>query len=200
MTAFAGTIDLYTNGRAPRERPRPGKGDHAPMQTQPISRSNRVPVEDRLWSRVEEASNGCWIWTGTKGPGGYGTIGYQGRSYRVHRLAYELVVGKIPDGYQLDHICHSNDLDCPGGKGCLHRACVNPAHLEPVTQRENNLRGRGPTAVHARKTHCVHGHPFSGRNLWVPRPGKRVCRACEAARSRAFQRREREKAKEKKAA
>ena len=91
-----------------------------------------------------------------------------------HRLAYELEIGPIPAGLEIDHLCRV-------------RNCVNPAHLEPVTHAENIRRGTGPLAENARKTECVHGHPLEGANLYVrPGDGHRQCRACNTARSAAW--------------
>ena len=92
------------------------------------------------------------------------TIGGQLRG--AHRVAYELEHGSIPDGYHIDHLC-------------LNHSCVRPDHMELVSQRENTLRGTGPTAVNARKTHCPKGHPLSGDNLYIyPSTGGRACRTC----------------------
>jgi hypothetical protein len=93
-------------------------------------------IRARFWARVEKRPDGCWIWTGVINHNGYGRYTYarpDGRSLasRAHRIAYELLVGPIPDGLQLDHLCRV-------------KACVNPAHLEPVTQDENMRRTRGP--------------------------------------------------------
>lgn len=137
--------------------------------------NNRTPLEERLWRRVGVASSGCWEWTGVLGGGGYGRIRVNGASAPVHRVAYELIVGAIPDGLQLDHLCRN-------------RSCVNPAHLEPVTPRVNTLRGLSRQAINAMKTHCSRNHPLSGDNLLVRGPnrthpnGHRVCRECERMR------------------
>lgn len=91
----------------------------------------------------------------------------------AHRVAYELLIGPIPAGMTLDHLCRN-------------RLCVNPVHLEAVTNRVNILRGTSPAAIHARKVACPNGHPYSGRE----RRGTRICHTCMAARKR---RRNREK-------
>jgi hypothetical protein len=118
------------------------------------------------------APNGCWQWTGHRNKGGYGLM--RGRDWRdvhqrAHRLTYELLVGPIPEGLELDHLCRN-------------RGCVNPAHLEPVSHRVNILRSPvAPPAVHAKKTHCVNGHPFDEENTYITKRGGRCCRACGRA-------------------
>lgn len=90
----------------------------------------------------------CWIWPHADNGYGYGRIRWgstrygdgPGKIMLAHRLAYELFIGPIPDGKPLDHTCHTNDPTCMGRGGCIHRLCVNPAHLEPVTTRENHAR------------------------------------------------------------
>ena len=84
---------------------------------------------------------GCWTWTGRLDRYGYGTLSYRSQTCRAHRLAYQFVVGPIPAGLTLDHLCHTLDRSCAGGPKCPHRACVNPAHLDPCTQWENVQRG-----------------------------------------------------------
>ena len=111
--------------------------------------------------------DGCWIWQLARGGDGYGWAGRE----LAHVALFEQVVGPVPDGLQLDHLCRK-------------RLCVNPAHLEPVTRRENILRGESPSAQNARKTHCHRGHPFDEANTgrWDPRG--RACRACHAEKER----------------
>ena len=121
---------------------------------------------ERFQRRIEVADNGCWLWTGPLYGYGYGSAGVNGRTHNAHRAVWETAVGPIEKGLHLDHLCRNP-------------ACVNPAHMEVVTARVNAMRSTAPTAVNARKTHCVRGHPLNGENLLVdPKNGKRRCRAC----------------------
>jgi hypothetical protein len=131
-----------------------------------------VAASPRFVAKVIAGPNGCRLWTGAKNDGGYGQLHHDGRTQYVHRLAYETFVGPIPDGFQIDHLCRT-------------RLCVNPEHLEAVTQRENILRGESAQAHHARATHCIAGHPLSGDNLYVRPDGKgRNCKRCQLRRNR----------------
>lgn len=113
---------------------------------------------------------GCWPWAST-GPGGYGTMISSGtKHFLPHRLAYQLYVGPIPDGLHIDHTCH-DPLVCHGGVTCPHRRCVNPAHLEAVTQQENSRRAFGPRVT------CGRGHALTPENVAF-RDGRRSCREC----------------------
>lgn len=121
----------------------------------------------RFWDKVDKGGE-CWPWLGATNPNGYGSIWAPalGKTVRAHRWSYEFHVGPIPDGMTIDHLCRN-------------RGCVNPAHLEAVPFTENNRRGNSPSAINARRTHCVHGHELAGQNLSVRDNGSRRCRACE---------------------
>ncbi|MEV0183833.1 hypothetical protein AB0I54_31795 [Streptomyces sp. NPDC050625] len=144
------------------------------------------PALARLLTKVTPGHGGCWIYTGNIHKNtGYGcfTISAKKRT-SAHRAAYELLVAPIPPGAHLDHTCHTADDGCPGGISCLHRRCVNPLHLEPVTAQENLLRSRRTVAGrNARKTHCPQGHEYTPENTGTNSKG-RYCRACGKARIR----------------
>lgn len=148
-----------------------------PMPDQPIQRHGD-PLIDRALRFVDK-TDGCWLWTGARKAGGYGQIKVGEQSRLAHRALYELLVGPIPEGLELDHLCRV-------------RECVNPEHLEPVTRRENVLRGVAPAAANARKTHCPQGHPYEGRNVYInAASGGRVCRTCNNAAALRYRQRKR---------
>lgn len=128
------------------------------------------PIMERILGRIEiDVVTECWLWQGAKS-GGYGKVreaqGAGGSLKRVHRVVYEHLVGPIPEGLELDHVRQ---------RGCVHRHCCNPEHLEPVTSHENSLRGE---SKNAQKTHCPAGHPYDATNTFVRNGGGRECRLC----------------------
>ena len=132
-----------------------------------------VPAHLRNRLRVN-TETGCWEWIGAKNSGGYGVQTVEGHLRRVHRLVYEALVGPFPPGLQPDHLCRN-------------RACANPEHIEPVTRRENILRGESMSARHARQTRCHRGHPFTQENTYLRTRGEnteRFCRECGRIRDR----------------
>lgn len=128
----------------------------------------------RFWAKVERTA-GCWLWTASVSTNGYGQAWDSARRTprRAHRLAWEDRFGPVPEGFYLDHLCRV-------------RRCVNPDHLQIVTNRINVVeRGDGPTARNAAKTHCLRGHPFDEANTrrYATRYGPaRACRACHRER------------------
>lgn len=128
-------------------------------------------------ARIEKTPTGCWLWTGVTGSDGYGRRKFKGAKPVVHRVAYELFIGPIPPGMQIDHVCHNNS-GCALNRECPHRRCINPDHLEAVTGRENSLRTPNTlNAINAAKTHCRRGHAYTPANTGSYGPS-RVCRAC----------------------
>jgi len=145
-----------------------------------------VPIEKRFWKKVNK--NGpipdycpdlgrCWLWTASINAKGYGTLGSKNGSTLAHRISMELNGWVVKSGMQIDHLCRV-------------RSCVNPKHLEVVTPKINCHRGYGPTALHARKTHCPQGHPYSDENTYLyiggVHKGNRQCRICGRRRSREY--------------
>ncbi|MGI5247556.1 HNH endonuclease signature motif containing protein [Dactylosporangium sp. CA-139066] len=144
-----------------------------------------TPIADRFWARLDADLDPvqCWHWTGTLSYYRYGTITTRKKVRQAHVVAYESVHGPVPDGYQVDHTCHNADPDCPGNRDCLHRRCVNPAHLEAVTPAENKRRAHD----RIRKPVCPQGHPMDGDNLYVnPVSGQRACKTCKRAKVRRW--------------
>lgn len=121
-----------------------------------------VPAGSRFRAKVREVNDGCHEWGGHLNHNGYGTFWVDGRTVPAHRWAYEQVHGPVPEGLQIDHLCRNP-------------RCVNPAHLEAVTGRENLLRGRTFQAANAAKDACPKGHPYDGVNS----KGSRTCRTCD---------------------
>lgn len=116
----------------------------------------------------------CWPWPYARSTQGYGRVTVAGRQLQVHRVIYELFIGPIPAGLEVDHTCHNDDASCAGGAACPHRACCNPRHLRAVTHRENDIAGRrGNVAV------CKHGHALTEDNVYrAPSRPRGQCKAC----------------------
>lgn len=132
-----------------------------------------------------QGRDGCWEWTGScrrRSNGDYGQVMIDRRGWLVHRLVYALVVGPLDPALVIDHTCRNT-------------RCANPAHLEQVTQWVNTMRGDTPARRNAERTHCNHGHPFAGENLyWRTRASGnpiRRCRTCAIAKSNAQNKRRR---------
>lgn len=125
---------------------------------------------ERFWPRVRKSEE-CWEWTGPRNNHGYGTLRHNGRDALAHRVSYELNIGPIPDGLQLDHLCRN-------------RGCVRPDHLEPVTNRENALRGEAPAIRIRRSGACARGHEANAENRYYWPDGRSYCRVCERERER----------------
>lgn len=129
----------------------------------------------RFWRKVRTVTNGCWIWTASLDTAGYASFYWDGKVRAGHRVAYQALVGPIPDGLDLDHV---------KARGCTSTACVNPAHLEPVTRLENSARGANPKYVAWRTNTCARGlHSLA--DVKVGASGKRRCPVCRRDRERA---------------
>lgn len=127
----------------------------------------------RFNAKWQPTPTGCWEWTAARSTNGYGRFLYEGTVIEAHSASYRMHVGEVPTGKQLDHLCRN-------------KLCVKPQHLEPVTARQNTLRGDGPSARNAAATHCRHGHEFTPENTYLRRGRRgatwRDCRTCKRRR------------------
>lgn len=137
--------------------------------------ATRTP-EERFWAKVQGGDvTTCWLWMGSTADRGYGgTFRPEegAKSTRPHRWAYEHLIGPIPEGLEIDHLCRN-------------RACVNPWHLEPVTAVVNTAR-----AHRYAPTHCPQGHEYTPENTYHPpnKPNSRQCRTCRRTRAQEVKR------------
>lgn len=133
---------------------------------------------------VEDPQTGCWLWTGARHKRDrYALFKAGGRCRQAHRVSYEIFVGEIPAGLDLDHTCR-------------RRECVCPRHLAPVTERENVINSASPQAARERqlaRTHCKRKHAFTPENTRYNAQNVRVCKACDRLRQRAYKQRKRKR-------
>lgn len=134
------------------------------IQMEPLNLLLKIPVIERFLSKINIVDS-CWEWTAFVSKNGYGTFWFNGKSCRPHRFIYEYYHGMICPDLVLDHLCRN-------------RKCVNPIHLEQVTQKENVMRGIGLAVINFKKTYCKQGHEFTEENTYVYPHGKRECRIC----------------------
>jgi hypothetical protein len=175
-----------------------------------IWQSQRPELYEKVFGNTTPGPDGCIIYTGHTGTRGYRRIYVGGgRHSGVHRVAYELLVGPIPGGMTVDHVCHNRSATCPGGASCVHRRCVNPRHLEAVTAEENTRRAAvrptsrmgwkgAPRGSRKRRDFCQKGHEMTPENtVWEKRPATpdgRIpqCRQCRRNYQAAYQERKRQ--------
>lgn len=138
-------------------------------------RVDRPSLEERFFAHVTEDANGCWIFDKVNDKG-YALFHVDRIPVEGHRWCYLFLIGEVPAGLTLDHLCRV-------------RRCVNPWHLDVVPHRINILRGVGPAAVNAKRTQCVDGHPFTRENTYVTPDGRRQCRICMRRRAEKYQQR-----------
>lgn len=160
----------------PRELPRPARCGHSRVcearntetrESRSLTTMRKATAKT-FWTRVIE-TDGCWEWVGSHfQSSGYARVKFHGRDTCAHIIAWELTNGPVPRGLELDHLCRN-------------RGCVRPSHLEPVTHRENEIRGQTVIRANAIKTECLRGHPLAGANLMMRGP-RRQCRLCHNAR------------------
>ena len=135
---------------------------------------DRIDKTSGIFGEDNQYATECWIYTGYINRLGYGTVGIGQSFILAHRLSYQHYKGDIPDDLCVDHLCRT-------------RSCVNPDHLELVTNVENVMRGNSQHAINARKTHCKHGHEFTQENTGIDKRDRRYCKLCARNRRRKHQ-------------
>ena len=131
----------------------------------PTGSPKRRTPEERFALNTRKTES-CWEWTGTILKTGYGKFVIKKKQYLAHRIAYEMAYGEIPDGLVIDHLCRN-------------RKCVNPEHLEAVTNEENLRRGAGYAIANGMRDSCIHGHKYTPENIYrSPGRGEIRCRTC----------------------
>lgn len=152
---------LYHHGDANFVKPNTGGYD--------LSVDPETGLVNRFIGRIDFEDSECWTFLGNKNKDGYGGISVSGKWWSTHRYSYVTLVGEIPEGLELDHLCSN-------------RACANPDHLEPITHIENVRRGEK-----ASRTHCPQGHEYSVENTYLNKKGWRKCKICTADAQRRYQ-------------
>lgn len=135
-----------------------------------------ITIEERFWRKVDQSGgpDACWLWTAYKSPPGYGQFNLAGKTTKAHRIAYELAVGPIPEGLDIDHLCNN-------------KPCQNPAHMEPVTRAENARRRHL-----ANPEYCAKGlHRWSDPRVLYEHHRRRECRPCAVTRTVTYHREKR---------
>ncbi|MHC4951671.1 MAG: HNH endonuclease signature motif containing protein [Planctomycetota bacterium] len=130
-----------------------------------VAKHRNSPLNERIFRRVCVDENECWLWLGYTDRDGYATISISNWPHKAHRIVYQMFNGLLSEGLTIDHLCRV-------------RRCLNPKHMEPVTNVENVMRGESIPAQFARNTHCKYGHPFDKENTYYRLTGGRRCREC----------------------
>lgn len=130
-------------------------------------------IQDHIDNIIKD--NGCWIWQGSVDSRGYGQLKSQGITWRAHRFFYVSLVNKIPPNYQIDHLCKN-------------KLCVNPEHLEPVTQFENMKRS-GVWEKNKGRSHCPKGHEYTPEN--IANTKRLTCLQCKREYNREYMKKKR---------
>jgi hypothetical protein len=135
-----------------------------------LSSTERFAVQARLLSNIKK-SGSCWEWQLRLDKDGYGDVKIKRRVYKAHRASYELFCSFIPRQLVTDHLCRN-------------RCCINPKHIEPVTNRENMFRGNNQVVRQAAQTHCINGHLLTAGNIYSYPKKPRMCKTCVFDRTR----------------